>query len=284
MTDLLAHSAPGQSTRTALELVLPGHWLDIAYGGTSDGEELEHRREKLAALVLAMLRAQVPSPLLSGEARVSFGGSPQFASALTRAQAILTAGQAERCIVGGVESLVGRTVLSALHQAGMLKTPDHPTGLVPGEAAGFVALEHPQRAARRGVGIHATIDRIATSRDPESPRAKANTGRNLADVVSRVMGRGHSPRLSLIADLNGTTARAQEWGTALVHLRGQGVEETDENYPARSFGEIGCATGPAAVCLAARAFARGHAPSSREIVWLWDDDGERAALCVAAPP
>jgi len=53
--------------------------------------------------------------------------------------------------------------------------------------------------------------------------------------------------------------------------------------PAQWFGELGAATGPAAVCMAAQAYARGYGPASVGLVWLADDSGARGAFAVSAP-
>ena len=86
----------------------------------------------------------------------------------------------------------------------------------------------------------------------------------------------------MVADLNGTNPRANDWGNALVRAGPPFNAPADLWIPALSFGEVGAATGPYALCLVARAFARGYAPSGEAVVWLWGDGGGRGAFSLHA--
>jgi 3-oxoacyl-[acyl-carrier-protein] synthase-1 len=85
-----------------------------------------------------------------------------------------------------------------------------------------------------------------------------------------------------VTDLNGELGRSMRWGTALTMLEGE-LRHLQLVCPAESFGEIGAASGPASVCVAAGAFARGYSPSSHTFVVSMDDCGTSGAILVQRP-
>jgi len=161
-------------------------------------------------------------------------------------------------------------------------------GILPGEAAACIVLERPERARGSKAITHALLDSTAqTSEEGGALSRKPRQGKALADAIGRALGAltdgGRGTGL-VIADLNGTEARAVDWGCALARRPpGSSYADVPVWVPAASFGEVGAATGPVAACLAARGFARGYAPSPSTLIWLWGDAGRRAALYVRAP-
>ncbi|QDE71917.1 hypothetical protein BHS09_35800 [Myxococcus xanthus] len=244
-------------------------------------------RERYAETLLPRLLAQAAVPGGVTQQAVFFGDSPGFVTALRAAERALRSGALDRCIVGGIDSIVELEWLDALDALRMLKTRERPTGLMPGEGAAFVLLELADAASRRGTPAVAYVDAMAASSEPEHLFAgKPHVGVALSSVIAEVLGsledRGQTTGL-VIADLDGTAPRSQDWGYAQLRLNSAPLKEAVTWYPADAWGGLGAATGAVAVCMAARGFARGYLPTSGVLTWLWGWNGERAAFHLRPP-
>ncbi len=313
--DLLGRSAPEPGVRTGLFLVLPSGWmLDAADrisaagippdrdeeeepaepeevepdppGGPPEFERAELQRKLLADQLLPRLLDLALLPGGFQQTRLFFSDSPGFAEALSAAREALVGRLLERCVVGGIDSLLDPAQLEALAVLGMLKAPQTPTGLAPGEAAAFVQVELPDQARRRKAQVLCYLDAWSSASEPQDAlAAESYLGQALAGAIGSTLDRigdaGHALRL-VIANQNGTDPRAQDWGHALVRLQKRSFPEVASWFPALHFGETGAATGPVSVCMGARAFARGYAPSPDLLAWLWSETGARASFCVRA--
>jgi hypothetical protein len=207
-----------------------------------------------------------------------------FVGALQVAEEWLAKGICERCLVGGLDSLLDPTTLQALEWLRLLKTPDRPAALMPGEAACFLSLEGPR--ARRGT-VLATLEAPGWARGPAHPLLEEGEGRDaLAVAISQTLAglsdAGRSTGLSVV-NLNGDPHRAIGWGDAFVRaLMPLQLGDLPLWIPPLYFGEVGAAAGPISVALLARGRARGYAPSPNTLVALMDDFGGRGTFYARA--
>ncbi|WNG34743.1 TIGR02270 family protein [Archangium violaceum] len=242
-------------------------------------------REKYSQVLLPRLRGVVPGGWAHEE--LFFEDSPGLVSALRAARRSLQERRVERCIVGCIDSRVDPEVLAALGELGVLKVPGLPVGLMPGEGAAFFLVESSEVARRRGAPVQAFVDEMALTTEPFdllSPQPKLGVA--LTSAIEEVLGQledGGRETGLVLGDLNGTEARAHDWGCTLVRLRQGALHGAADWYPSLGFGDVGAATGAFSVCMAARGFARGYAPSPNVLVWLWGEGGSRGALYVRAP-
>ncbi|WP_120540088.1 hypothetical protein [Corallococcus terminator] len=249
-------------------------------------EEHEARREVYSTRLLPTLLKHLKPSFPPRFQRTLFGEAGLF-EALRDATERLRLGQVDRCIIGGLDSLVDPQVTWALYRLGLLKGPERPTGVLPGEAAAFVVLELPTQASRRRARIEARLEAYEAEAEPFHRRSRqAAVGQALSRCIRATLealpDQGKETGL-IIAALNGDAYRAQDWGTALVRLRDLNLGESRQWSPAQSFGEVGAATGLVGLCMAIRAFARGYATTRGVLVWTAGDDGSRGALYVRAP-
>jgi 3-oxoacyl-[acyl-carrier-protein] synthase I len=221
----------------------------------------------------------------TAEARIFFGGHAGFIETVQSAIQGMRQGAFERCVVGGIDCCVEPAFLVAAVAKGLLKTAENPCGLLPGEAACFVLLEPLSRARSRGADILALVGNAATGREDfdcrsDRPPQGAALSRTIAKVLS--VPSPEQRRIGLmIADLNGDAYRAMDFGCALVKLRRSfDMDQFPVWLPAQSFGETGAATGPLALAIAAQALQRHYAPPGSILVWLWSENGSRAAICL----
>lgn len=230
------------------------------------------------------LLAQTGLDLLRPRAQVVVGDQAGWATALWWAMQLLSSGAAKRCITGGIDSLIDPQILSALLDARLLKTPEHPVGLMPGESAAFLLVERMDAAAARGARPLAMIDPpVLLQGEPHELSEEPVTGELLARTISAAVGASASPGTDLMmCDCRGTHRTAVEWGSAQVRLPRE-VSGAPQWFPAAMFGATGAATGPVAACVAIRAFERGYAPGRDVLTWLASGRGDRAAVRLSRP-
>lgn len=246
----------------------------------ADVEQIELVKSSLLARVCALngMGCDAPHRFLFMEDQCG------FAHALFKAQQLLASGEVDRCIVGGVDACTDGAAMASAHLFHVLKTADQAAGYQPGEAAGFVMLESTESARARGASVLGQVD--AASWGVESvarASGKPALGVGMAGAIQSCLAKAMAPSSQvdwMLGDLNGDAFRANDWGYALVRLMPDhpALGERPLVLPAESFGEIGAATGPVAVCMAMRAFARGYAPGRRVLVWLASYRGYRAAF------
>jgi len=191
----------------------------------------------------------------------------------------------ERALVIAVDSWLDGSSLNYLMTMGRLKTASNPVGLMPGEGA-FAILLEPQRAAQhRGAAPGPVIRRCSLGVEPLClMAAERSQGFGLAARISAVLHetRPQQSYPTHIADLNGETWRATEWGSAAVRLLDQGIDVSDRELwlPATSVGDVGAGSSILGMQIAARAFARNYSQGPSILVTASDEHGDVGALLV----
>jgi 3-oxoacyl-[acyl-carrier-protein] synthase-1 len=243
-----------------------------------ESEVVDKRRAAIETKLIRCMfeRAGLPPPAHHALVYEDHAGG---ALALLQALELLSAGVVRRCVVGGIDSYCELEVLDALQGLDLLKTPDNPAGIAPGEAAVFIVVEG--AGARLPSSAAPTIECIAYTSDGKHLFAPDNPGcRSLAEVltVTGPPGRGEAAAWT-IGSHNGTFSSAAEWGrtlTMVTHLLRQGVHW----YPAASFGDTGAAACFLASCLSVRAFERGYASARSALVWASSPNGSKSSFTV----
>ncbi len=205
-----------------------------------------------------------------------------FHEALQQARRWFDTGACDCCIIGGVDSYLDPRRIEALAGLGMLKTSENPVGMVPGEASCFITVEDAVKLGQAGRSAIGHIIASHVAKGGANQLRKEVAGDALALVASQFLAslpdQGRSTGL-LVANLNGTAHRAQEVGQMFVRaLTPLGLDRSPMWVPALSFGEIGAATGPAAIAMFAQGRARGYVPSGSALVFLMSDDDTRGCF------
>jgi 3-oxoacyl-[acyl-carrier-protein] synthase-1 len=81
----------------------------------------------------------------------------------------------------------------------------------------------------------------------------------------------------MICDQNGEAYRADELAFMLVRLSERFTDGSDFEAPADCWGDVGAASGPLFVVLAAAAAERGYARGPHYVLWTSSESGERGA-------
>lgn len=244
-----------------------------------NGPELGERQSYYLTQLIPPLLAQSGLGPIQPRAHVLLGDQAGWATALASAMQLLASGTIQRCIVGGIDSLIDHTVLSALLDARLLKTPENPVGMMPGESAAFLLVERAEVARARGAGPLAAIDPPVLSQgDPHDLSEEPVTGKTLAAAIrSALDARPSSGPHLVLGDCNGTYRSAMEWGSAQTQLP-RDVADAPQWFLPAMFGVTGAATGPMAACVTVRAFQRGYAPGPEVLTWLASGRGDRAVV------
>lgn len=209
--------------------------------------------------------------------QVHFGGHAGPVALAMDACTALIEGRIRYALVGGADSLIFPDRLDALDESYRLKSERNLDGFRPGEAAGFVLLEldkaEPAPATIQLLGLRSC--------------AGAGGQREAGSLTALLRALLASTRGDpvLVCDLNGETARAREWSLVVSRL---GTELRDPivlEHPAISTGDIGAASVPVMLHLAARLLAGGYRERRSALVVAGSDDGVRAGavLCCGEP-
>ena len=250
-------------------------------------EEKERSQAEIQSHLISRILEQNHISISSRSHYYSFGGDARFVEALIQAMGLLQKGMVERCIVGGIDSLVEDQSIERLYKLGLIHSVDNAEGFFPGEGAAFILLEKFDAARSRKAAMESIIRSPAFANEPfhrlsdESPTGKALYSA-IAASYAGVEERSHDLRL-VIGNLNGDSYRAQDYGNALLRMRAIGFPtDLQQWFPPFSFGETGAATGAMAICFGVRGLVRGYATSRDILVWLSSDDGNKSALILSA--
>jgi 3-oxoacyl-(acyl-carrier-protein) synthase len=262
-----------------------GAWLDVARDEPDRAPAIDADAEREMADARAGLIASTLMPRFLSRARLAPAVSrlvsqdqAGFATALAVASAWLDEGACQRCLIGGVDSYVEPRTLEALFDLGLLKTDSTPTGLLPSEAGCFVIVESARR--RQTTSLRPVLGRIdavcrysSAAQRIKGHSADGGLARTAVRLFAHMADQGRATGL-IVANLDGSEFRAQEWGRLAAQvLVPHKLNDTPTWIPARTFGELGAATGPVSIAMMVRAAARRYAPSSNAVVCVMNDDG-----------
>jgi 3-oxoacyl-[acyl-carrier-protein] synthase I len=188
------------------------------------------------------------------------------------------------CLVAGVDSYLDSDTLSWLDDTKQLATSYHRNGFLPGEGAGAIALAGGWLVDRHRLESLAVIRGVGTS--IEAKRIKTDTvclGEGLSEAVGKALASLRLPEEivdGVIGDINGERYRSEEWGLTLLRFPDALTDPTAYELPASCWGDVGAASGPLFVMLAAAAGRRGWAKGPRYLIWSGSESGRRAATVV----
>jgi 3-oxoacyl-[acyl-carrier-protein] synthase I len=288
-------------------------WLDIDLTGPERFETLVFpaidqaltpladratRTPRLAvSLALPLSRPGLPSslgPALSSGITRRYGGMFAAVAQVPKGHAAgivgldaalikLKDGTCDACIVAGVDSYLEPETLEwleandQLHGAGPL---NNAWGFIPGEAAGAVLLMGDE--AMNQLGCEPLAELVSIGHGLEHNRIKTETvciGEGLTQAFQNALMAlpSQAKVTDIYCDMNGEPYRADEFGFATVRTASGFVEAGDFEAPADCWGDVGAASGPLFVSLAAVAHEKGYAKGSITMAWASSESGERSA-------
>jgi 3-oxoacyl-[acyl-carrier-protein] synthase I len=202
--------------------------------------------------------------------------------ALEAACAWIQAGQAELCVIAGVDSYLELETLEWLDQNRQLATSYHRGAFFPGEGAGAFLVASESAVRRYGLDSLAVVRGTGVAIEDRPIRTDTVClGEGLTESVRMAVAPLRLRQESvegIICDINGERYRSEEWGFALLRLPEALADPTGYDLPASCWGDVGAASAPLFVMLAVTAGRRGWAKGDRYLIWNSSEGGQRAAV------
>ncbi len=214
------------------------------------------------------------------------GGHAGAGSAFSRAGAWLDRNRRSVIAVVGADSYLHPETIAWLDRNRQLHATYNAWGFIPGAAAGACLLCHPQLAQTRPKPPVAVIEAVATDREEVPIKTDGVClGRAMSRIVSTLLeGQAEGAVFdNFYCDQNGESYRADEIGFMLARAAGRFRDPSDFMAPADCWGDVGAATLPLCVALAAEAADRGYAAGPVSLILAGSESGLRAGLRLRAP-
>ena len=251
------------------------------------GEPRPGQAEGHAEAVYAGVRARLAEQVEVGRGGVIAGGHAGGLLAMLRARDALAAGQAQLCLVGGVDSYLDPETLEWLDDNEQLHSESNIYGFCPGEGAGFCLLA--TLATARALRCRPLLELVAIAAAREENRIRTETvclGIGLGDAFRLAFEEAPEtigPVDRIICDMNGERYRGNEYGFAVLRNSGRFRDAAGFETPADCWGDLGAASGPLFVGLVTEAEARDYSPGPLSLVWASSENGSRAAALLRGP-
>jgi 3-oxoacyl-[acyl-carrier-protein] synthase-1 len=217
------------------------------------------------------------SVALSPHSRVIAEGSLSTVIALNEARLLLAQQAVDYCIVGGVDTYLEREQLTWLQANCRLKRPNNPDGLIPGEAACFLAVGQSQPGDGGVQIIGLALENTNHIKDVPAVRAIA-LSRAMSGSLKEAAVLSNQISFEL-TDMTGERDLGVDHAIALTRVFVDPRRGLDVWHPAMSLGATGSAAFPSLIAIVWAAASRGFAPGEYAMcVTLSDGWGKGAAV------
>ena len=199
---------------------------------------------------------------------------------MEKALALIDRGERQLCLIGGVESYLDPETLEWLDEIEQLHSKSTIWGFCPSEGAGFCLLASEELTAR--INLHSTVEILSAASANEVNRIKTETvciGDGLSEAFKKTLAvlPSGSRVDHTICDMNGEPYRGNEYGFAVLRSGGKFGDGGDFQTPADCWGDLGAASGPLFVVLAAFAAEKAYCPGPITFLWASSENGLRAS-------
>ncbi len=208
------------------------------------------------------------------------------ALALLWAALRLEAGQIDLALVGGVDSYYDPEVMQALILDRRVLCADQLDAIVPGEGASFALLATSRQLRAHGLPRLCRLQTISAGEEPRSMGSRAPCmGQGLSATALPAADRLREERRSLgwiLGDVTNEDYRAHEFQLAFPRIvRNVVPGEIALEFLPMAMGDLGAATVPTALALAAEGFTRGD-PESESCLLLASSIGQDRGAVLAS--
>lgn len=185
----------------------------------------------------------------------------------------------EFILIGGSDSYLDDLRLTTLDQEDRLVTPESSNGFVPAEASGFLLLTRNPEQALVVNGHRIALHPPGIAEEPgHLYSSEPYRGDGLDQAFKKALANAPAQAIPRIySSMNGEHYWAKEYGVAYMRNRHHFSESVDIKHPADAYGDIGSATAPVLIALAAQqllAAAKDHA----YLVYSSSDGPKRGAI------
>jgi 3-oxoacyl-[acyl-carrier-protein] synthase-1 len=201
-------------------------------------------------------------------------------------QAARRLGAAGWAAIVGVDSYISAETIAWLDGNRQLHATYNAWGFIPGEAAGACVISTLASARARGSRPLALIEGIGIEQEDVPIKTDGVClGWGLTRAARSALA-GLAPEEAvdrIYCDQNGETYRADELGFMLARLAGRFRDPAGFVAPADCWGDVGAATVPLLVALAAAAAERGYAAGPVSLVLAGSESGRRTSVLLRTP-
>ena len=163
---------------------------------------------------------------------------------------LIASGQANVCLVGGVDSY-DSPFLDWLDVHRRLLADDAPHGMIPGEGAAFMMVASEAYVVAQGIAP-TTVLYAATQGEEQFTwnTGKPGAGQGLSDALVPLLKDADRVAQVTYCDHNGEAWRSDEWTVAYLRTGANHGSPLDLRHPADCWGDIGAASGTMLMALA----------------------------------
>jgi 3-oxoacyl-[acyl-carrier-protein] synthase I len=231
------------------------------------------------------LLKQKELPLHAGLIRYFASGRAGGIQALEYAQHYLYHQRADYVLVGGSDSHWIYPRLGELDLANRLLSPGNMDGFAAGEGAGFLLLtRYPQLALARGNYVVALSPAGVCNESGHLYSKEPYRGNGLDEAFKRALADAPENSVRAIySSMNGEYHWAKEYGVAYTRNKDYFHDPVRVEHPADCFGDLGAATAPVLIGLAAEALFK-LSGATTHLVYSSSDGPVRAAVRVEKLP
>ena len=236
-------------------------------------------------LLIRNLVAQQDLPLNPHMVRYVDSGRAAGIEGLALAQHLLAQQKADFVLIGGADSYWDASRVAALDSQARVLAPGRQDGFAPGEGAGFLLLTGHADKARVRDGYAVALRQPASGEEPghlysDEPYRAEGLDRVFKKVLQDYTGDGIK---AIYSSMNGERYWGKEYGVAFLRNSMHFHDPVDVEHPAEGFGDLGAATAPVLIALAAEDLWKRPGPATH-LVYSSSDGPMRAAVRVEKIP
>jgi 3-oxoacyl-[acyl-carrier-protein] synthase-1 len=231
---------------------------------------------------LDYLSLQTGVDLPRGNCRILATGRAGGLQAVELAFRYVEQAENDLVLIGGVDSYQDHYLLEKLDKEDRILARGIKDGFAPGEAAGVLLLATERGADQLGRTPLATLSRPGLASEPgHRYSAEPYRGEGLSEAIRLALGHhnGGSPIHTVYSSMNGESFWVKEHGVAMTRHHGALAANLVHAHPADCFGDLGAASGPAMIGIAAIEGQQGRR-NGPALVYCASDQAPRAAVCV----
>jgi 3-oxoacyl-[acyl-carrier-protein] synthase-1 len=231
--------------------------------------------------MIANLVNQAELPIDPELSRSVQSGRAGAIEALDLAQRCLYDLQLDYVLVGGSHSHRDYALLNYLNEMNRTTALGVMNGFIPGEAAGFLLLTRRPQLALQMEDCIIALNPIGLGQEPGHLYSEEPClGDGLSEAFRRALAAYQGSAIdSIYASMNGENFWAKEYGVACLRNSKHLHEDYNLEHPADCYGDIGVASGPVLISLAADHLHR-EPGSDACLVYSSSDTASRAAVVV----
>lgn len=184
-------------------------------------------------------------------------------------------------LVGTSDSFFQCPRLAELDESDRLLSAGNSDAFAPGEAAGFILLTSQSRLARKFGESIIEVCLPGVAEEPghilgDEPCLGEGLDKAFKNAILNYTGTEIG---SVYSSMNGERYWSKEYGVAMIRNKQHFHDDVAINHPADCYGDLGAATAPVLVGLAAMDLLRSTGPAS-SMVYCSSDNAARSALCL----